>query len=199
MAVAISCTSVRSGLTNARMCRPRGSASSSRLPLVVRAMVMPRWFTRNATSGLALRVLSNAAPSTSSVNTPKKSYISYGMSTTEAYPSSIRRAWPWKSVSSERHCALKPCSRAVRPAVPPVPPPDACLRCPAIPVARSVAAWRASAGLYWVIVGIVPSRHRVWSPVGNSAGWSVLSLLPLPSSGGALLAAGTPNSRSNWA
>ena len=82
-------TSLRSGLQYASEVRPSSVALSSSVPALVRAIVVPRWFSRNATSGDALRVVSNAPRSTISVYGPQKSYISYGCSTVDAIP------WKW--------------------------------------------------------------------------------------------------------
>ena len=66
MACTRSCTSPRFGFSQARCLSPMLSTDNSSDPEVVRAMAMPPWFTRNATSGLADSVLSNAPASTTS-------------------------------------------------------------------------------------------------------------------------------------
>ena len=47
-----------------RTAPPQEVGSARLVPFVVRAIVIPRWFSRNATSGPAARVFANASRST---------------------------------------------------------------------------------------------------------------------------------------
>src|SRR3954453_10406823 len=64
--------------------KPVSSTPRLRVPDAVRARVMPPWLRRNATSGSAARVTSNAVDAISSVYGPNMSHMSYAVSVTEA-------------------------------------------------------------------------------------------------------------------